>query len=380
MKYKKNNVLLIYISESARMFLRRIRVGFKGTHKYCGDADAICKQIIDSCYDKEKKYFMVSNSRGHFCEFYARDFGWCTEALLTLGYEKEVISTLDYALHVYEKHGRIEQSISPSGKPFTFPNKYSPDALAFLIRSLRLAKASDLVKKYKGFLNNEIQHYYDLVIDKNTGLVRNDKTFSSMKDHALRHSSCYDNVITGMLAQDLTVLGLNNPFKKWNYKKLLISNFWRREYFLDDLSGIKIICGDANVLPFWSGLITDKALLRKVINTIRSEGLDKPFPLKYASKKFKEHEMITGEILASGYERNSIWAHIGFMYIKIVSQVDIKLAIEYLGQYKKQIELYHNFLELYNSNGKPFRALLYYADEGMLWCANYLYLSKKLLS
>jgi hypothetical protein len=108
--------------------------------------------------------------------------------------------------------------------------------------------------------------------------------------------------------------------------------------------------------------------------------LDKPFPLKYASKKFKEHEMITGEILASGYERNSIWAHIGFMYIKIVSQVDIKLAIEYLGQYKKQIELYHNFLELYNSNGKPFRALLYYADEGMLWCANYLYLSKKLLS
>jgi hypothetical protein len=383
MKYKKNNMLLIYISESARMFLRRIRVGFKGIQKYSGDANAICKQIIDSCYDKEKNYFMVSNSRGHFCEFYARDFGWCTEALISLGYKKEVINTLSYTLHIYEKHGRIEQSISPKGRPFTFPNKYSPDALAFLIRSLRLVKASDLIKKYKSFLDNEIQSYYNLVIDKNTGLVRKDKTFSSMKDHALRHSSCYDNVITGMLSNDLQeIKSLDNPFKRYNYKKIIVNNFWNGDggYFLDDLSGSKFVCGDANVLPFWSGLINDKSLMKKAIRAIRAEGLDKPFPLKYASKKFKEHEMIAGEILASGYERNSIWAHIGLMYIKMVSQADKKLAMQYLDQYKKQIGLYYNFMELYDCNGRPFRTLLYHADESMLWCANYLYLSKKLLS
>jgi hypothetical protein len=90
--------------------------------------------------------------------------------------------------------------------------------------------------------------------------------------------------------------------------------------------------------------------------------------------------MIAGEILASGYERNSIWAHIGLMYIKMVSQADKKLAMQYLDQYKKQIGLYYNFMELYDCNGRPFRTLLYHADESMLWCANYLYLSKKLLS
>jgi hypothetical protein len=374
-------MIFIYLSEGLRMFKRRIRVLFKGLRKYPGNAEQIAQQIINDCYNQKRNYFMVSSRNGHFCEFYARDFGWCTQALLNLGYRKEVLSTLSYALRIFERYGRIEQSINPGGKPFTFPDKYSPDALAFLIRSLKLAKADDLIKKYEGFLNKEIKRYYGLVIDESTGLVRKDKTFSSMKDHALRQSSCYDNVITGMLSNDLQEIKiLDNPFKKYDYKKIIVDNFWDYSggYFLDDLSGNKFVCGDANVIPFWSGLITDRAMMRKAISAIRAEGLDKPFPLKYADKKFKEHEMISGEVLASGYERNSVWAHVGFMYIKIVSQVDKNLARKYLEQYKKQIETYHTFLELYDCNGKPFRTLLYYADESMLWAANYLYLKSLL--
>jgi len=372
-------MILIYLPEGLRMLRRRIRVLFRGLKQYPGSAEQIAKQIIRDCYNKEKKYFMVSSKNGHFCEFYCRDFGWCTEALLKLGYRKQVLSTLDYALRTFDNHGKIEQSINPSGKPFTFPDKYSPDALAFLIRSLKLANANELIRKYKALLNKEIRHYYGLVIDKKTGLVRKDLTFSSMKDHALRQSSCYDNVITGMLSNDLQEIKvLDNPFKKFDYKKIVENNFWSKKegYFLDDLSGNKFVCGDSNVIPFWSGLIDDKGMLKKTISTLRRAGLDKPLPLKYASKKFKEHEMISEEILASGYEHETAWAHVGFMYIKIVSEVDKKLAREYLEQYKKEIERYKTFLELYSPDGKPFKTLLYYADESMLWCANYLYLKK----
>ena len=125
---------MVFISalEAARIFSRRVKVKLKGMPKYSGDADSICLQIIRDCYNKEKDYFMTSN--GHFCEFYARDFGWCTEALLSLGYRQEVVNTLGYALSVYSKKKKITQSISPQGWPFTFPNKYSPDALAFLIQ------------------------------------------------------------------------------------------------------------------------------------------------------------------------------------------------------------------------------------------------------
>jgi hypothetical protein len=183
-----------------------------------------------------------------------------------------------------------------------------------------------------------------------------------------------------MLAHYLeSIKVLDNPFRKYDYESIVKKNFWNNKCFLDDLSENKMVCGDANILPFWSGLLRDKALLRKAVDSIRKEGLDKPFPLKYASRKFKEQKMIDGELLAGDYERDVIWAHIGLMYIRVVADLDKNLARKYLEQYKKQIETYHTFIEVYDKDGKPFKTLLYYADEGMLWAANYLYL-KKILS
>ena len=368
--------MMLYLSEAFRIFLRNLRVKFRGLNRYRGSDENICARIIKDCYKQE--YFAVS--MGNFPEFYARDFGWCTQALLGLGYRKEVINTLDHALRIYKRHGRVEQSISPKGRVFTFPyNRYSPDALAFLIRSMRLAKADKLVKKYKGFLNQEIKRYFKLVIDQETGLVRKDKHFSSIKDYAVRQSSCYDNVMTGMLAQDLKKLKqLDNPFAKYDYKKLLIDNFWTGNYFLEDLSGIRAVCGDANVLPFWSRLVTDKNMLEKAVNSIRRQGLDKPFPLKYTSGRLKEHKMIFLEAFTGDYERDVVWAHLGMMYIQIVGMLDRGLAKKHLWMYKKQIEKHRTFLEVYNKHGKPFSTIFYYADEAMLWCSNYLYLKKKI--
>lgn len=372
-------MMLVYFSEVMRMFLRKLKIVTKGIKRYEGDDESICSQIITDCYNKENKYFMVSN--GHFCEFYARDFGWCVEALIKLGYRKQVLDTLNYALGVYKKHGIIKQTISPKGNLFTFPfGRYSPDALAFIVRSLKVAKGKELIKKYKTFLNQEIKRYYAVVIDKNTGLVRRDRYFSSMKDFAERESSCYDNVMTGMLANDLKEIKiLNNPFRKYDYKKLIMDNFWNGKYFFDDLIETEIISGDANVLPFWSGLITDRKILRKALEVIRKQGLDKPFPLKYNSKRFKEHKMIYPEFIVGDYERDAIWVHAGMMFIRIVSMIDKKLARQYLAQYKKQIDKHKNFLEVYDKDGKPFKTLFYYTDESMLWCANYLYLKKKLI-
>jgi len=365
------------VLEAARIFGRRIKVGLKGIPKYSGNADSICLQIIRDCYNKEKDYFMTSN--GHFCEFYARDFGWCTEALLSLGYRQEVVNTLGYALSVYSKKKKITQSISPQGWAFTFPNKYSPDALAFLIRGLKLANAGELVLKYQDFLNKEIKKYYNIVIDKTSGLVRSDRYFSSIKDHAKRKSSCYDNVMTAVLANDLEGMHLDNPFKKWDYSLKLVDAFWTGEYFLEDMSGSKVVCGDANVIPFWAGVIFDKVMLKRAMNSIRKEGLDRPFPLKYSSKKPKGQKMIWQSAFASSYERDSAWPHIGLMYIKVISQVDKGMAIAYLDQYRQLIENYSNFIEVYSRDGRPYQNLFYHADDSMLWAANYLFLKRKIL-
>ena len=68
--------------------------------------------------------------------------------------------------------------------------------------------------------------------------------------------------------------------------------------------------------------------------------------------------------------------HLGLMYIKVVNSIDKPLAKKYIDQYTKLIEKYKNFLEVFNPDGSPFRSWFYYADEGMLWCANYLTLAR----
>ena len=168
-----------------------------------------------------------------------------------------------------------------------------------------------------------------------------------------------------------------NPFKKHNYKNLLIKYFWNGKYFFDDLSGKKHVAGDANTLPFWSKIINDKEIFRKALSSVQKEKLDKPFPLKYTFKEVQGETDFASK-LVPGYETNAVWIHVGMMFICAVSMFDKQLAKKYLLQYKKIILKHKNFLEVHEPDGKPFSRLIYYTDESMLWCANYLWLKKKL--
>ncbi|MCK4522497.1 MAG: hypothetical protein KAU20_08030 [Nanoarchaeota archaeon] len=362
----------IFLKEGLRMFKRRIKVLFKGIKKYKGNHIQICKQIIEDCWNG--RYFMVSN--GHFRLFYSRDFGWCCESLIKLGYKERVKKTLEYALDIFSKQKGIFTTINPKGVAFDFPY-YASDSVPFIIRSLRLLNDRKLILKHRDFLNKEIKRYFDIVIDKETGLVKKDRVFSSMKDYSLRKSSCYDNCMAGMLALELGKIKiLDNPLAKYDYESLIKENFWKKTHFIDDLSGYDFVTGDANVFPFWCGIFNDKKMLESCVEKIQQHGLDKPFPLRYYHSKIKEHDMISLEVFAKGYERDTVWWHMGPLYVDIVSRVNKKKAGEYLLKYKKIIEKYKNFLELFDSKGNPYKSLFYYSDESMLWCVNYLGLAE----
>jgi hypothetical protein len=195
-----------------------------------------------------------------------------------------------------------------------------------------------------------------------------------MKDQAIRDSSCYNNVMSAMLSKELNNLKLNNPFKKYNLKKIIKKNFWTGNYFLDDLSGNKYIAGDANVFPFWTGIFNDKKMLKSCIKEIRKEGLDKPFPLKYTKKNVSKKNFVS--FLVPNYESNTIWMHMGLLYVQLVKKIDKKLFNKYFRTYTKLIKKHKNFLEVFNLNGTPYQSPFYYCDESMLWAANYLALKK----
>ncbi|MBI4454261.1 hypothetical protein HY636_06475 [Candidatus Woesearchaeota archaeon] len=418
------------IQEAFFMFKRRLK-GIKSIKTYLGNEKEICCQIIKNCFNGE--FFQAS--AGNFACFYIRDFGMCINSLLTLGYKKEVESTLAFALKTYAEHGKITTTItkitttstkitttitrtitkngkcaqdksidgkyandkSVSGKCADYFN-IAPDSLAFLLYSLRIAKDKKitnnkaLVLEYKQFLEKEIKRYFEIIVDKNTGLVRKGY-FSSIKDHAIRNSSCYDNCMLAMISREADKLRLENSFKKFDYPALIKKHFWHENdknnmkkgryqkegYFKDDLDN-DIPTGDANVFPYWCGIFDcaseDKEMAKSSIKAIQENKLDQPFPLKYFSNANYGRFLFLPSLFARNYEGNTIWMHLGLCYLDVIAMADRKLFNIYLNQclnkYKELIKTHKNFLEVYNADGTVYTTPFYLCDDSMLWCSKFL--------
>jgi hypothetical protein len=355
-------------AEGLRFFARRIRVAASGIKKYNGSPEEICRQIIEDCWNGE--YFQTS--AGHFNEFYIRDFGFCVDSLLRLGYRDRVMKTLAYALEKYSKAG-LSTTITPSGICIDVFD-YAPDSLAFLLFSLRAAKANNLVEKYRSFLKKETERLVRIVIDKKEGMVRKDRHFSSMKDSSLRRGSCYDNVMLAAISRELDFLGLDNPLKGWRrYSEMIVREFWNGNYFYDDTRKENVVYGDNAVIPFWLGVVKDEGMLRKSIESARKAGLDKPSPLKYSSQNQEKSRVnILTRHFAGNYQGNAVWMNIGPMFAQLVKKIDKKLAASYKKKHMELVRKHSNFLEVYDAKGNPFSTLFYYSDESMIWAANFL--------
>ncbi|MFH1174593.1 MAG: hypothetical protein V1725_05635 [archaeon] len=345
------------------MFARAARVRRKGWKRYPGNAKRICTAIIRDCYDTKQHYFRTST--GHFCQFYARDFGMCCESLLKRGYAKQVHATLEYALLHFSAANKITTAITPDGVPFDYPRK-GIDSLAFLIHALRMSKAKKLVKQHSAFLEGQIKEYAVLVRDC---LIRDDVFLSSINDSIRRASACYDNCMLAMLNQDCTILGLRHPFT--TTKEHILKEFWNGEYFFEDRTKKSIVSGDANVFPFWCGIINDRALAKKVIARLAKERLDSPFLLKYTTGQ-KHHDILATNLFAHNYEGDTVWGHLGLCYLDVLHTFDKKRFAQQLTAITKLVEHNQNFLEVFNADGTPYNTPFYYADEGMLWSAKLL--------
>ncbi len=354
-----------HVREGLRYFSYGAKRKLLGAHRFSGSARSICDQIINRCWNGT--YFR--NSAGHYREFWCRDFGFTVDALLRLGQRERVLKTLAYALETFSAHGRIETTISPSGVPFSFPDVYSPDSVAYLFHALRAAKAQKLVAQYKQFLQNEVKRFVAEAIDAQTGLIKRKTLFSGMRDYAVRDSSCYDNVMAAFLSNELDALKLDNPLKKLNIAQKIKETFWNGRYFRDDQSGATHVTSDANLLPFWTGVITDKSMLASVIGELERAGLASPFPLRYVHAQAKE-KMIWLSALVPQWEHDTVWSHIGLLYLQVLKTASPARYKKHLAAYKRIVQRDKTLFELFTPQGKPYKSVWYMADEAMLWAAN----------
>lgn len=361
---------LAHLLEGKKM-LKRAKAN-KPFKKYKGDSVAICRQIIDECWNGT--YFQVST--GHFTSYYMRDFAFCVEPLIKLGYKHEVLTTLQWALEIYQKWNMLTTTITDKEKPIHVFD-YAPDTLPLLLRSLRQTKTRYLASQFRDFLNQQIRYYKEHVYDSHLGLVSPKKSFSSMRDHYKRKSSMYDNCMLAMLSDEIEKLRdmqikLVNPFKKINFNKTLKDRFWAGTHFLDDLSMDHHVATDANVFPYYLDLFDDNKMMWDSVIMIQKYNLDRPIPAKYTSMPQKEKEMFPMKILAPNYEGNTCWIMLGLIYLYVVKKINTHLLKRYMDIFAEYIETHKTFLEVYSPDGTPYKTRFYKTDEGMIWSAMYL--------
>ncbi|MBN2566934.1 hypothetical protein JXB02_02505 [Candidatus Woesearchaeota archaeon] len=353
--------------EGIRFLRRKRRVAKHGFARYPGSAEEICHRIVDECYDRRQGYYRTST--GHFGEFYTRDFGWCARALLSLGHRERVRSTLAYALSRFERARRVTTTITPWHEPIDIPT-VAPDSLAYLLSSLALLDDRRLIGRHRRFLEKQVQEYPKRFYDPSTGLVR-PGDFSSIKDHAKRTSSCYDNCMLWLAATSAERLGLHGMPDPDAVRGRAVEELWNGSYFHDDMAKDGYVAGDANTLPYWTGMVADRKMLRSSLSAMDSAGITRPFPLRYQLHKQRRSFYLAR--LAPGYEDDAVWAHLGMLYLAVCGNHDPYRAGRAAAQYLSLVERHGTFLEVYAGDGMPFSSPLYITDEGMLWAAMLLH-------
>ena len=367
------------------IFSKSIKRKIKGFDKLGNNLEDIKNTILNSAFVESKKYKIkhYNVSGGHFKQFYSRDFGMIVNGLLHLGYVKEVHSTIKYLLKVYKNNNKITTTIS-NDKPINFFNN-SPDSLPFIFRSIRLALSEGFDKKeilkYKKFLQEQIKNYYEEFWDFDKYLIYKDKEFGSSKDHYIRKSSSYDNSAAIGLSIEIRKINLifkeiifKSPLNIRKAKKGFLDEFWNGEYFFDDLLKKEYVASDANIMPFYWNIFSDKDMKVKAMKSINKEKLDSILPVQYTNFRDKDRELFWPELFAPNYEGDSYWLHIGICYLEVLKDVDNKNFKRNLNNVKKMILKYQNFLEVFDKSGKPYSSPFYHCDEYMTWIAGFYYL------
>lgn len=427
--------LILYadiVHESILRFLGRDADG-----PIAGNEEEILSALHTERFDPSRAYIITG---GHFPDLYVRNLGIFYSSLLDpripageddwANRQRITLQTLAMHLELLRVAGKEYTTFAPVG-PHAFAainwNDEPSDSLFAITYTLRAATdnsfiprrlpaphldgsapahtlatqkaANGLLGEYRPAIEKELARYLTLVMDPETGLVKNEAALSGARDNVRQKSGFYDNIIAYATARDAAALGLSFPcpakypsssscdFAQW--KKSIMTAFWRDEngesgLFIDDLSAKslkeKTFTGEAFLaLPI--GFLdifdaADRATLFKMVRYVKSHDLDNPFPLPYAASddRSKSSNLFVG---FSSYAGHSIWSHLGQAYIQALIllspeypelQADIHAHLE---KYKQNIETYGGYPELYNADGTLFTAPISRAVLRVGWVINY---------
>jgi hypothetical protein len=371
----------------------RARRALLGHHRFEGSAEEILRAGLEACWSGE----FLTASPGTYRQFWTRDTGFAAPALMRLGgpWPARLLSSLAWAIHTWRDHrSHVTTTINPL---FRWPVDifdYGVDSLPLLLASVRsltgsadpavAARAEALALEHAGWLAAEVEWFIEQVVDPATGLVRADRTFSAHRDTFKNGSTAYANTMVALLARTVADTGwgpdlLSRHFAigpdrdgpiKADWGRLLRRHFWIGDRFRDRL-GTEATSGEANVWPFFAGLVDDRSILAATLETLRREGYATPYPLKFEVEHRTEGELWVFRLWSPDYQTTTSWTSLGSIYLSLLRELDPAAAAVELDRMRALIERDGTFWEVLDTHGRPWRSgsRLSVSDTSMLWGA-----------
>jgi hypothetical protein len=351
----------------------RVRRHVRGHTRHRGDSAAIVRSCLEACWNGRT----FTASPGHFDMFWTRDLGFSAPALVRLGEGERVRASLEHALGVWERRGsHVTTTINYGDRPADV-FAYGVDSLPLLLAALRAAEATDLVERYRAWLTAEIADYVTRVVDPATGLIRSDRTYSAHRDTVVNRSTAYGNTMVALLAKTIAETGwFASPLERHfegDHGRLLRERFWLGSRFRDAL-GDDRTSGEANVWPFYAGVVADRAMLATALRSLDAGGFCRPYPLRYETARRPEHEVWLTRHVLPDYQGSTIWTSLGAIYLQLLSTVDATQAAREIERYAAWIERDGTYWEVLDVRGRAWVSprRLFIGEESMLWSAIFL--------
>jgi len=367
----------------------RARVGraFRGHHRHDGTAEEILAAGLERCWNGS----YLTASPGTYRQLWTRDVGFAAPALVRLGgaWPERLLGTVEWAIDSWRRRrSHVTTTISPLGRWPVDLFDYGVDSLPLLLASLQslvrtaphavAERASALAASNRDWLAAEVEHYVRTVVDPATGLARADRGFSAHRDTFRNSSTAYANTMVALLARTVDETGwgpdLPGPWleaggnRHWGV--VLRERFWLGDRFRDHL-GIDETSGEANVWPFFAGLVEDREMLAAALATLHREGYTTPYPLRFAVRHGSAGLLPVFRVYSPDYQTTTAWTSLGSIYLSLLREVDPGGAAIELGRMRALIERDGTLWEVIDSHGRPWRSRLRLSisDSSMLWGA-----------
>jgi hypothetical protein len=360
----------------------RVRRVVRGHRRYPGTAEEILRAGLEDCWSGE----FLTASPGTYRQFWTRDTAFAAPSLVRLGgpWPERLLASLAWAMRIWQaRRSHVTTTINPLLRWPVDIFDYGVDSLPLLLASLRTLQAgggptaegaSALAHEHRAWIASELEHFVAEVVDPATGLVRSDRHFSAHRDTFKNGSTAYANTMVAVLARTVAETGwgpdlLSRHFAG-DWGSLVRRHFWLGDRFRDRL-GSDETSGEANVWPFFAGLIDDREMLAAALGTLRREGYTAPSPLRFEATHRVDRLVPAYRLWSADYQTTTSWTSLGSIYLALLRRVEPEAAAVELQRLRALIERDGTLWEVLDARGEPWRSRsrLSVSDASMLWGA-----------